>query len=129
MKALFAGAVATLSLVLVLGVNQAGEKGKKGEPKYKISEVMQEIMKSKLGPKVFSGQGTKEENKKVLDYFIALHENNPPKGEKGAWAKVTQTLVDTAKKIESGEEKGSKKLAALINCGACHKEFKAPKAK
>ncbi len=128
MKALFAGAVAILSLMLVLSVNQAGEKDKKdkaGDPKYKIKEVMQEIMKSKLGPKVFRGEGTKEENKKVLEYFIALHENNPPKGEKESWAKITKALVDAAKKIDAGEEKGGKKLAALINCGACHKEFKA----
>jgi hypothetical protein len=121
MKAMFACVAATLALVLVLGVNEAGEKDK---PKYKIAEVMKEIMKSKLGPKVFEGKGTPEENKKVLAYFIELHKNTPPKGEKDTWNKVTQTLVDTAKKIEAGEEKGSKKLAAIINCMFCHTRFK-----
>jgi hypothetical protein len=128
MKALFAGVVALVGLTFVLGVSGAGDKDKKDdEPKYKIKEVMKEIMASKLGPKVFAGEGSKEENKKVLDYFIELHKNKPPRDEKDSWAKVTQTLVDTAKKIEAGEEKGSKKLAQLINCGACHGEFKKKK--
>jgi hypothetical protein len=124
MKALFASVVAMVSVAILLGVTGAGEKG---EPKYKIKEVMNEIMKSQLGPKVFKGEGTKEETKKVLDYFVELHKNNPPKGDKDAWAKVTQTLVDTAKKIEAGEEKGSVKLGKLINCGACHGMFKKKK--
>jgi hypothetical protein len=122
MRALFASLVAMACVAILLGVSGAGEEGK-----YKTKEVMKAIMASKLGPKVFAGQGTKEENKKVLDYFIELHKNMPPKGDKDAWAKVTQTLVDTAKKIEAGEEKGSAKLAKLINCQGCHTEFKKKK--
>jgi hypothetical protein len=127
MKAMFACVAATVALMLVLGVNMAGEKDKKDktDAKYKIADVMKEIMKSGLGKKVFAGEGSKEENKKVLEYFIELHKNTPPKGEKDTWNKVTQTLVDTAKKIEAGEEKGSKKLAAIINCTFCHKTFKS----
>ncbi len=124
MKALCVWVVAGFAMVLFLGATGAGEKG---EPKYKIKEVMKKIMASKLGPKVFSGNGTKAENKKVLAYFIELHKNMPPKGEKEAWAKVTQTLVDTAKKIDAGEVQGSEKLAKLINCGACHGAFKKKK--
>lgn len=123
MKALFASMVAMVTVVILLGATGAGE----GEPKYKIKDVMKKIMASKLGPKVFAGEGTKEENKQVLEYFVELHKNAPPKGEKDAWTKVTQTLVDTAKKIDSGEEKGSAKLAKLINCAGCHGQFKKKK--
>jgi len=123
MKALFASVVAMVSVALLLGATGAGEK----DAQYKIKESMKAVMASKLAQKVFAGEGTKEENKKVLEHFISLHANTPPKGEKDAWTKVTQTLVDTAKKIDAGEEKGSAKLAKLINCGSCHGMFKKKK--
>ncbi len=123
MKALCVWVVAMMSMALLLGVSGAGEK----DAKYQIKESMKAVMASKLAMKVFNGQGTPEENKKVLEHFVSLHANMPPKGEKDAWAKVTQTLVDTAKKIDSGEEKGSAKLAKLINCQGCHGQFKKKK--
>jgi hypothetical protein len=117
--------VATFALVLLLGFGTAGEKDKKDEkPKFKIPEVMKEVMKSGVAKKVFAGEGTKEETAKVLEMFVSLHASKPPKDENDNWAKVTKTLVSTAQAIADGKEKGSKKLAAIINCGACHKEFK-----
>ena len=126
MKAqLFGWTVATFALFLVLGFGAAGEKDKKDEkPKFKIPKVMKGVMKSGVAQKVFAGEGTKEETAKVLDMFVSLHANTPPKGDKDNWAKVTKTLVTTAQAIADGKETGSKKLAAIINCGACHKEFK-----
>jgi hypothetical protein len=122
MKALFASMVAVIGFVVLLSPGAAGEKSK-----YTTKQVMKAVMANKLGPKVFSGKGTKEENKKVLEYFISLHGNMPPKGEQGSWDKITKSLVDTAKKIDAGEEKGSAKLAKLINCGVCHGQFKKKK--
>jgi hypothetical protein len=122
---LFGWTIATFALVLLLGFGSAGDKDKKDEkPKFKIPEVMKEVMKSGVAKKVFAGEGTKEETAKVLDMFVSLHANTPPKDDKGNWAKVTKTLVSTAQAIADGKEKGSKKLAGLINCGGCHSEFK-----
>jgi hypothetical protein len=122
---LFGWTIATFTLVLLLGFSAAGEKEKKEEkPKFKIPEVMKEVMKSGVSKKVFAGEGTKEETAKVLEMFVSLHASKPPKDDNDNWAKVTKTLVSTAQAIADGKEKGSKKLAGLINCGSCHKEFK-----
>ena len=127
MKALFAGMVATVAMVLVLSSTGAAQKDKdeKKEPKYKISEVMQKAMKGGLCKKCASGDATAAEKKMLVEMFIALHENTPPKGEKDSWAKVTKALVDAAKAVDEGkDEAAGKSLAKLVNCGACHKEFK-----
>jgi hypothetical protein len=122
MKALIAGFAATIALVLVLGSDGAG--GEK-EPKFKIKEVMKKAMAGGLCKKCASGQATAEEKKQLVEMFVALHDNAPPKGEKDSWAKVTKALVDAAKAVEAGtDEKAGKALAMLVNCKACHGEFK-----
>jgi hypothetical protein len=121
MKAMFAGVVATLSLVILLNANQAGQKE---EPKYKIGEVMAKAMKGGLAKKVADGKATEAEKKQLVEYFVALHANTPPKGEKTAWEKVTKSLVEAAKSAEGGDEKAGKSIAKLITCANCHKEFK-----
>lgn len=121
-KAMFAGAVATLSLVLFLGDNQAGDK--KEKPKYEIGEVMQKALKGGLAKKVAEGKATAAEKKQLVDYFVALHANTPPRGEASRWDKVTASLLDVAKAAEKGDAKAGKSLAKLINCTNCHKEFK-----
>jgi len=120
-----------LSLMLVLGVNNAGEKDKKAEPKYTIKEVM---MKAHDGDgilsKVLDGKATATEKKELVELYVALHDNAPPKGDMAKWAKVTQSLVDTAKSIDAGNDaKAVKTLFMLANCKACHTEFKAPRKK
>jgi hypothetical protein len=130
MKALFAGVVAVLALVLVLDVNSAGEKDKKdekGTPKYKIKEVMKKAMdEGGLVEKVAEGTATAAEKKELVELFIALHDNTPPRGDKSSWDKVTSTLVELAKRVEKGEAKGET-LVKVINCKACHGEFKGAK--
>ena len=121
-KVLFAAAVAALSLVLMLDSNQAGEKKEKA--KYKISDVMQKAMKGGLTKKVAAGKATQEEKDQLVEMFVALHANTPPKGERTAWDKVTSSLVDAAKGAAKGDEKAGKSLAKLANCANCHKEFK-----
>src|SRR5436190_1779711 len=120
MKGLIAGTVAIFSLVLLLEVTQAqGEKAK-----YNIKEVMKQAMKGGLTKKVSEGTATEEEKKQLVELFVALHENNPPKGEKGAWEKATLALVQAAKAAEKGDEKAGKAMAKLANCANCHKQFK-----
>ena len=124
MKALLSCGVAVLSLMLVLGVNSAGEKDKKAEPKYTIKEVMKKAHDDEgLLEKVQEGKATAKEKKELVELYVALHDNTPPK--------VTQSLVDTAKAIDDGkdEKMAIKTLTKLVNCKNCHGEFKAPKKK
>ncbi len=121
MKAMLAGFIGVLALVLVFSADGAGEK----EPQYKIKEVMQKAMKGGLCKKVATGKATAAEKKQLVEMFVALHSNTPPKGDEKVWAKVTQALVETAKKIESGtDETATMTLGKLANCANCHKQFK-----
>jgi hypothetical protein len=121
MKALIAGFVTMIGLVLVLGADGAGEK----EPKYKIKEVMKKAMAGGLCKKCASGSASAEEKKQLVEMFVALHDNKPPKGDEAKWTKVTQALVDAAKAVEAGtDDKAGKALAMLVNCKACHGDFK-----
>jgi len=132
MKALFSCGVAMLALTLVLGVNSAGEKDKKAEPKYTIKQVMMKAHDDDgILSKVQEGTATAKEKKELVELYVALHDNAPPKGDKAKWAKVTQSLVDTAKDIDAGkdEQTAVKTLSKLANWKACHSEFKAPKKK
>jgi hypothetical protein len=132
MKALISCGVAVLSLVLVLGVNSAGEKDKKAEPKYTIKEVMMKAHDDDgILSKVQDGTATAKEKKDLVELYVALHDNAPPKGDKAKWAKVTQSLVDTAKAIDAGKDEPAavKTLSKLVNCKNCHSEFKAAKKK
>jgi hypothetical protein len=130
MKPLFAGMVAMLALVLTLGATGAGDKDKKDEkPKYKTSEVMKKAMKNGLAKKVADGNATAAERKQLIDMFVAMHQNIPPKGDRTAWEKITQSLVDAAKAVDDGkDEKAGRSLAKLLNCKACHGTFKAQKS-
>jgi hypothetical protein len=126
MKALFAGGAAVLTLVLILGVNQAGEKDK---PKYTIKEVMKTAhSEGGLLEKVAEGTANAKEKAQLLEMYTALHKNVPPQGDKAKWAKITQTMVDAAKAVNDGkDEKAGATLSKLVNCKNCHGEFKPPK--
>jgi hypothetical protein len=130
MKTLFAAGVALLSLALILGVGDAGEKGKK--PKYTIKEIMNKAHdEGGLLEKLGEGMATAKEKKELFELYVALHENAPPKGDKTKWAKVTQSIVDAAKAVaDSKDEKDQspvKALVKLVNCKNCHADFKPPK--
>ncbi len=122
MKTLVAGGIVTLALVVALSPNQAGEK--KAEPKYKISEVMKKGMKGGLAKKVAEGKATEAEKQELVDMFVSMHAHLPSRGERSAWEKMTTSLVEAARASQKGDEQAGKQLAKLINCSACHKEFK-----
>src|SRR5882724_3056408 len=113
MKMLLAGMVAVFSLAIFLGADQAGEKDKKAEPKFKIKEVMAKAhAEGGLLEKVTDGTATAKEKKELVELYVALHDNIPPKGDQSKWAKVTQALVDAAKAVDDGkDEKAGRSLA------------------
>src|SRR5882724_7769 len=127
MKMLLAGMVAVFSLAIFLGADQAGEKDKKAEPKFKIKEVMAKAHGEEgLLEKVTEGTATAKEKKLLVEMYVALHENRPPMGDPAKWAKVTQAMVDGAKAVDAGKDDKGVSLAKVVNCKVCHAEFKAP---
>jgi surface antigen len=90
------------------------------KPKYKIKEVMKEAHKGGLLKKVTSGKADKEDKEKLLEFYIALSKNKPPKGDLDDWKERTGTMVVVAKEVVEAKEGAEKKLAKTVNCGACH---------
>jgi hypothetical protein len=120
MKFLSAALCATVGFVLCLSSPQAGEKK---EPKYTIKEVMEKAHKSGLLKKVASGEAPKEDREELVELYVSLSENKPPKGDAKDWKKKTTAMVKASKAAEKNAEDG-KKLSKIVNCGACHKAHK-----
>ena len=104
---------------LLLGPSWAGEKAK-----YSIKEVMKEAHKGGLMKKVASGQATQQEKDKLVDLYVALQQNKPPKGEEGSWKEQTEKLIVVAKKAAKGDDAAAKSLPKVVQCGACHNVHK-----
>ena len=119
MKYLFATGIAVLTLALVMGENNAGEKAK-----FTIPQVMAKAHKSKLMNKVATGDASADEKKQLVELYTALSKNEPPAGEASDWKKKTDALVTAAKKAADGNEPAAKSLLKLANCKACHDAHK-----
>jgi hypothetical protein len=102
------------------------------KPKYAIKEVMKGAhVPAKEGEKslrdiVLGGKSTPEQKQQLLDFYISLAENEPPKGDKEAWAKKTSAVVLGAAMIVVGRENGADVLKKATVCAACHKDHKPP---
>ena len=121
MKYLFAGVIASVSMLLVLGSNDAGEKAK-----HTISEVMKKAHAGKgaIMKKVADGTANADEKKALVELYTSLSKNEPPKGEKADWKTKTDALVGAAKKAADGDDAAAKSLTKLANCMGCHKAHK-----
>src|SRR5262245_11647542 len=127
----------SLLTVVALGftyttVVMAQGAGEKAKPKYTIKEVMKGAhMPAKEGEKslrdvVLGGKATPEQKQQLLDFYISLAENEPPKGDKEAWAKKTAPVILGAAMIVVGRDNGVEVLTKATNCQACHKDHKPP---
>jgi hypothetical protein len=118
-------AVAVLAFLTVL-VLAAGSSGaaQGNKPKYDISEVMEKAHESKLFEKVGKGEASAAEKKQLVEYYTALTQNKPPKGDPKAWKTKTEKMLDLAKKAEKGDKDAAAGLLKEVNCKACHGAFK-----
>ena len=119
MKYLMAGAIAMVSMVFLLGSNDAGEKAK-----HTIPEVMQKAMKGGLCKKCATGKADEAEKKQLVELFTSLSQNTPPKGDAESWKKKTTALLEAAKKVAKGDEGAGAALGKLANCAGCHNAHK-----
>jgi len=103
--------------------------GAEAKPKYTIKEVMKAAHTppgKALLNKVLGGDASPEEKQKLLDLYISLAENKPPKGSEEAWEKKTGNVVIAAAMVVVGRENGVEALKKATVCADCHKEFKPP---
>jgi hypothetical protein len=123
MKTLIAAACLAVAGIVVAG--PATPACQKDDPKFTISEVMQQAHKGGLLKKVQSGQANDEEAKLLVDYYKALTQNKPPKGDEAAWKKQTDKMLADAKLYAEGKKvEGAAALKKDINCMGCHQMFK-----
>jgi hypothetical protein len=114
--------------VLGLGAYQAKEE--KEKPKYSIKEVM-ELAHSDDGlrEKVIEGTANKGDKEKLLEAYVALSHNKPPKGDAGEWKKMTQACIMAARDSLAGKEGAVAELKKATNCKECHMRFRIPPKK
>lgn len=116
--------VCTLAAVSLLGsVTFVFAQGS-SMPKHKIKDVMQTAHKGGLLKKVTDGGGTDKDKTELLDLYISLAENDPPKGDEASWNEKTNAIVLAAAKLVVGREGAADQLKAATNCAACHKAHK-----
>jgi len=124
-----------LFAVVVVGTTftalRAQEEANKPKPKHEIKDVMKGVhvapkLEKSLRDKVLEGNASAEDKQKLLDLYISLAENDPPKGESDAWQKKTRDVILAAAKIVVGRDGAVEELRVATNCAACHKDHKPP---
>ena len=113
------------ALVVALGWLVVSLTGTAQETKkVTIKEVMKTAHKGGLMAKVAKGEANAEEKKQLVDLYVALAANKPPKGDEASWKAKTDALVAAAKEAAEGKEGAGAKLRAAANCMACHSAHK-----
>jgi hypothetical protein len=121
-KLAFVGIGLALLMVLALATNSAGALQEK--PKYAIKEVMREAHKTGLYKKVGEGKASDAEEKQLVEYYTALTQNTPPKGDLKAWRDKTTKMLELAKGVAKDDKEAGAKLVKEVNCKACHAMFR-----
>lgn len=119
-KLMVAGVVIAFGWV-ALSLATSAEDAK---PKYTIKEVMKSAHKGGLMKKVADGKATAEEKTQLVEFYVALAANKPPKGEAASWKEKTDALIAAAKDAEAGKDGAGAALSKAANCMACHSVHK-----
>lgn len=90
------------------------------KPKYAIKEVMQKAHKGGLLKTVLSGSANKEQKDSLVEMYISLGQNKPPKGDDKSWKEKTEALLTAAKGVAKGDKEATGKLKKASNCMECH---------
>lgn len=112
--------------VLLTGRIVAEEKGK---AKYNIETIMEKAHKGgkkSLRNRVLAGKVSDKELKQLVELYVELGKNTPPKGSKEAWKKKTDAVIAAVKKVEANpkDKAALMALGKATACAACHSEHK-----
>jgi hypothetical protein len=124
----FAAAVLVWGIACVLQPLPAGTevapfamKADEERPRYTIKEVMKNAHgKNNLVKKLLLGKATVEEKTALIEYYVALTKNLPPRGDAEAWKKSTEKLLAAAKVAVNGNKQDLASLRKAVDCKACH---------
>ena len=119
--------VAVLAAAVVVGGRLVAQE--KGKAKYPIKTIMEKAHKggqSSLRNKVVSGKASKEDLNMLVELYEELGKNTPPKGDKAAWKKKTEAVLEAARKVkaEPTDQVARQTLAKVTTCMACHDVFR-----
>jgi len=124
MRRLVAGGCAALSVILIVCSTDYRASQDKG-PKYSIEDVMDQAHSKKgILKKVYTGSAEKADKEKLVELYVALSQNKPPKGSADSWKSRTEALVVASKSVAKGEDAGIGALKKAANCTGCHKLHK-----
>ena len=92
------------------------------KPKYTVKEVMQAIHKGQdnIGKRAVQGVASRDDIAKLAEYYEALPQNEPPRGELGSWKEKTGKLVAASKALKAGSPGAAELYKNAANCKACH---------
>jgi len=101
------------------------------KPKYTIKQVMKEAIKghSALVKKACKGTATPEEVAKMIEYFRAMADSQPPKGDPDSWKEKSGALLEAALRVQKapGDKAASLALENAVECRQCHTPHKPGK--
>ena len=126
----------TLSFVLVAGLLVAAatvmqsiawaQDAEAAKPKHTIEEVMEKAHKGGLLNKVAGGEASDEEKAELLDLYVSLVENEPPRGDAASYQKLATAAVMGAARVVVGRDGAEAQLKRAVNCMACHRDHRPP---
>ena len=124
MKSSIVSRIAALSAVAFTGALLMARAA--DNPTYTVKEVMKALHKGDdaLAKKVTKGEGTQEDFKKLVLYYVALPLNEAPKGDAASWKEKTTALLLAAQGLEAGKPGALDQYKTAVNCKACHSVHK-----
>jgi hypothetical protein len=114
----------TIGLLVGFSATVVAQDADEPEAKYSIKDVMKQAHGAKLLNKVVAGDASKEEKDKLLDLYLSMLENKPPKGEQQEWIMTSGRLMWAAAAVAVGREGAEGMLKEASNCKACHSAHK-----
>ena len=124
----------SLFAVLACGVVHTMVHAQEAEEAEKAREIVDVMHEAHLAPeggtslrdRVLSGKATAKERNQLLDIYISLTENEPPRGKLEDFQKKTNAVVLAAAKVVVGRKGAEAELRKATTCAACHKDHKPP---
>ncbi len=114
------------TIVMASGNLSNENESSNADPENSISDVMKKghAGGGSLLSKVKKDEATDEEKMELLNLYIDMLDNEPPKGDKDEWEALNQRIVVAAAKVALGREDSTEALVELTNCKNCHDSFK-----